>query len=204
MLTMLREGGFTMFPLALCSLAAATIIIERFFALRRSRIFDPRMIKLVDEYSASTSAEKAVLLCKRVGGPFARVIEEVILCRHLGHVEALEMMHAAGRTQVGVLERGLIVLEIVAGASPLLGLLGTVLGMRSVFNAITAEGLGNPGILSGGISEALITTVAGLTIAIPAMACHSWFCSRVDDFATEMQDRATGFVAKLQSLQADR
>ena len=114
------------------------------------------------------------------------------------------MMHAAGRTQVGTLERGLTVLEIITGISPLLGLLGTVLGMVTVFNAITAAGLGNPQVLSGGISKALVTTVAGLTVAIPALACHTWFSRRVDDLAVEMQDRATGFIAKLQSFRTTR
>ena len=110
------------------------------------------------------------------------------------------MMHATGRSQVGTLERGLTLLEIIANVSPLLRLLGTVLGMVAVFDAITTEGLGNPQVLSEGISKALVTTVAGLCVAIPALACHSWFSRRVDDLATEMQDRATGLVAKLQGL----
>jgi len=106
-------------------------------------------------------------------------------------------MRTAGRTQVDRLERGLTVLEIVAAVSPLIGLLGTVLGMVAVFNAITAEGLGNPQILSAGISQALVTTVAGLTVAIPALAFHSLLTKRVDMYAVEMQDRATTFIFKM-------
>lgn len=199
MLLFVRQGGWIMFPLAICSLAGLTIIIERFIALRRSAVIDPRILRLVSEYSERTAADKALLLCKRAKGPFARLIEEVIRARHLDQTQALELMHAVGRSQVGTLERGLTVLEIIAGASPLLGLLGTVLGMRTVFNAITSQGLGNPQVLSDGISKALVTTVAGLCVAIPALACHSWFSRRVDDLAVEMQDRATGFVAKLQA-----
>jgi biopolymer transport protein ExbB len=189
-----------MFPLAICSLAGLTIIIERFVALRRASVIDPLVVQLVEKYGERTSPDEAILVCRRARGPFARLIEEVIRARHLDHVQALEMMHATGRTQVGMLERGLTILEIIAGVSPLLGLLGTVLGMVAVFDAITTEGLGNPQILSEGISKALVTTVAGLTVAIPALACHSWFSRRVDDLAVEMQDRATGFIAKLQAL----
>jgi biopolymer transport protein ExbB len=200
MFEMLRAGGWIMFPLAVCSLTGLAIIIERFIALRRQVVIDPTVLQLVSEYSETTSPEKAMALCRRARGPFARLVEEVIRGRRLDHVQALEMMHATGRSQVGTLERGLTLLEIIANVSPLLGLLGTVLGMVAVFDAITTEGLGNPQVLSDGISKALVTTVAGLCVAIPALACHSWFSRRVDDLATEMQDRATGLVAKLQGL----
>jgi biopolymer transport protein ExbB len=109
----------------------------------------------------------------------------------------MQTMEAVGRTQVGVLERGLTLLEIIAGTSPLLGLLGTVLGMVTVFNAITLQGIGNPQVLSKGISQALITTVAGLCVAIPALASHSWLARRVDDLADEMHHRAAGFLGKV-------
>ena len=201
---MLKQGGWVMFPIGICSLVGLAIIIERFVALRREKVIDSHILHLLKEYSRQTSPDKAILVCQRVRGPFARLIEEVIRARDLEHVQALEMMHAAGRTQVGTLERGLTVLEIIAGISPLLGLLGTVLGMVTVFNAITTAGLGNPQVLSAGISKALVTTVAGLTVAIPALACHTWFSRRVDDLAVEMQDRATGFIAKLQSFRATR
>ncbi len=200
MFEMLWAGGWIMFPLAVCSFTGLAIIIERFVALRRQVVMDPIVLQLVSEYSETTSPEKAMAVCRRTRGPFARLVEEVIRARQLDHIQALEMMHATGRSQVGTLERGLTVLEIIAGVSPLLGLLGTVLGMVAVFDAITTEGLGNPQVLSEGISKALVTTVAGLCVAIPALACHSWFSRRVDDLATEMQDRATGLVAKLQGF----
>ncbi|MCP4643813.1 MAG: MotA/TolQ/ExbB proton channel family protein [bacterium] len=200
MFVMLKQGGWIMVPLGACSIIGLTIIIERFAALRRRAVIDERVVRLLAEYSDRTSAEKAIALCRRAKGPFARLVEELIRARDLDHVQSLELMHATGRTQVGTLERGLILLEIIAGASPLLGLLGTVLGMRNVFDAITAQGLGNPQVLSGGISKALVTTVAGLCVAIPTLACHAWFCRRVDDLAVEMQDRGTGFIAKLQAL----
>ncbi len=193
-----------MVPLAVCSLAALTIIIERSFALRRFVVIDPHITRLMDQYEGEGHADAAILACRRSNGPFARIIEEVLRARRLDHSQVLETMHSTGRSQLGTLERGLTILEIVAGISPLIGLLGTVLGMVTVFDAITIEGIGNPQVLSDGISKALITTVAGLVVAIPALAMHSWFSRRVEDLAAEMQDRATGFIFKLHALETRR
>lgn len=186
-----------MFPLGLCSVAGLAIVIERFVMLRRRRILDPRVVALVDHFSESTSPEAALDVCRKARGPFARIVEEIIGARHLPDAQVVETLQATGRAQVGTMERGLTVLEIIANVSPLLGLLGTVLGMVTVFNAITVEGIGNPRVLSEGISQALITTVAGLIVAIPASAFHSWLSSRVDDMADEMHERATTFISKL-------
>lgn len=199
-LAMLKQGGWPMIPLAICSVTALTIVIERALALRRDLIIDPRVVRMVNDYAGDASVEAAMATCRRAQGPFARIIEEVLKARHLPHSQALETMRATGRTQVGTLERGLTVLEIVAGISPLIGLLGTVLGMVTVFDAISARGVGNPQILSEGISKALVTTIAGLSIAIPSLAFHSWFSRRVEDLAVEMQDRATSFIVKVQAL----
>jgi len=199
-LNMLKQGGWPMIPLGLCSVAAAAIIIERCLALRHKNVIDPRVLRLLDDYSGENHADQAIVLCQRIRGPFARIVEEVIKARHLDHTETLATMHATGRTQVGILERGLTVLEIIAGVSPLLGLLGTVLGMVTVFNAITMQGIGNPQVLSDGISKALITTVAGLSVAIPALAFHSWLTRRVEELATEMQERVTAFIAKMHAM----
>lgn len=197
-LSVLRQGGWPMIPLAVCSLVAVTIIIERAFVLRRPQVIGSRIVQAVEAYRGEESAQGTLIACQRSADPFSSIVEEVIKVRHLDHAQAIESMHAAGRNQVGRLERGLTVLEIIAAISPLIGLLGTVLGMVEVFNAITVEGLGNPRVLSDGISQALITTVAGLCVAIPALAFHSLFSKRVDDLATEMQNRATSFLVKLQ------
>jgi biopolymer transport protein ExbB len=203
-LGMLRQGGWVMFPLGICSVVALTIIIERSIALRRNNVIDGRVVRILEDYEGEASGPAALIACQRSRGAFAQIMASVIRMRHLDHAQSIESMHAVGRTQVGTLERGLTVLEIVAGISPLMGLLGTVLGMVQVFNAITAQGLGNPQVLSDGISKALITTVAGLCIAIPASAFHSLFTRRVEDLAAEMQDRATSFIVRLQSMQDKR
>ena len=95
-------------------------------------------------------------------------------------------------------------LEIVASVSPLLGLLGTVLGMVSIFDAISASGAGNPQVLSEGISKALVTTIAGLCVAIPALAAHGWLSRRVDDYAAELQERATGFIIQIMAVERNK
>jgi biopolymer transport protein ExbB len=188
-----------MLLLGLCSVVGLMIAIERAIALRRANVIDSTIVALTENYPGEAQAPQALAACQRGRGAFARIIEELIRKRQLDHTQAIETMRAVGRTQVGQLERGLAVLEIIAGISPLIGLLGTVLGMVTVFNAITAQGLGNPQILSEGISEALVTTVGGLTIAIPALTAHAMLSRRVEALAVEMQDRATSFLVVLQS-----
>ncbi len=197
-LTMLRQGGWTMIPLGLCSLFALTIIIERLFVLRRHFVIDPRALRVAGEYEGETAATGAITACQRCAGAFAMIVIEVLKSRHLDYEHCVENMRAAGRAQVARLERGLTTLEIIAGVSPLLGLLGTVLGMIDMFNAISVAGLGNPQILSDGIAKALITTVSGLVVAIPAVAFHGFFSKRVEELATEMQDQAMALILRIQ------
>lgn len=196
----LEQGGWTMVPLGLCSVAALAVIVERAFALRRHRVIDPRVAQLVQDYDGEAAAAPALAMCRRAHGPFARVVEEVIRGRNLDHFQLIETMQSMGRRQLSHMERGLTLLEIIAGVSPLLGLLGTVLGIVTVFGAISVSGVGNPQALSAGISKALITTVAGLTIAIPALTAHGLLSKRVDDLAAEMQERATSFIMRLHAL----
>lgn len=198
--TILRQGGWVMFPIVAASVVAVTIVIERGIALRRRSVIDPRVTHILDQYTGEGSAEACLTACRRISAPFARIIEDIIEMRHLDESQILETMNMTGRSQVARLERGLTVLEIIGNTGPLLGLLGTVLGMISMFDAVTLRGLGNPQVLSDGIAKALVTTVGGLCVAIPSVAFHSWYCRRVDDFASEMQDRATGFIFKLNAL----
>ncbi|HOY03089.1 MAG TPA: MotA/TolQ/ExbB proton channel family protein [Candidatus Hydrogenedentes bacterium] len=196
----LQQGGWSMILLGICSLTALTIIIERFFALRRASVIDPVVVDVIEEYVGESSAETAARICRSRRGALARVVEEAVHVRRRDAAHVREAVAAAAHVQLGRLGRGLTVLEIIANVSPLIGLLGTVLGMHTVFKAITAQGIGNPQVLSEGISEALITTIAGLCVAIPALACHSWFSQRVDDLAAEMRGHVTKLLAKLQVI----
>lgn len=199
----LRQGGWPMIPLLFCSVAGVTVIIERFLALRHHRVLSPHVLHVVQVFEGPSSVDTSLHVCRQEGGAFARIVEEVLNARKVDRAHMIETMQATGRREAGRLERGLTVLEIVAGVSPLIGLLGTVLGMVTVFDAINVQGMGNPQVLSGGISKALITTVAGLCVAIPALAFHSYFSKRVESLAIEMQDLATGFIAKLDAKEEE-
>lgn len=194
--SMIQQGGILMIPLAACSFTAVFIIIERAIALRRRAVEDENLVRAVHEYDERT-ADQLMLACRRSHSPLAHILLAILRARHLDHAHLLESMNTAGRAQLRKLERGLVVLEIIGVTSPLLGLLGTVVGMVDVFNAITIQGLGNPQVLSGGIAKALITTVAGLVVAIPAVAAHSWFSKRVDDFSAEFQDAGAAFITRI-------
>ncbi len=193
----LQQGGWPMIPLGICSIAGLTVILERLFALRRVRSIPPPIIGLIDLYQGEESVESSIQACRHSRSALARVVEEMILSRKQGYTHLVESLNATGRREVERLERGLIVLEVVAGISPLIGLLGTVVGMVTVFDAITTEGLGNAQVLSAGISKALITTVAGLSVGIPALAFHSYLSRCVESIAIEMQELTTAFAAKL-------
>lgn len=203
-LGMLQQGGLCMVALGGCSLAGAAIIIERGLALRKDLVIEPHILRQMRDYAGEKSADSLLMSCRRSGRPLARVVEEVIQTRRLDHAQAVEAIRATGRSQVAGLERGLTVLEIIGGISPLLGLLGTVLGMVEVFSAITASGIGNPQVLSDGIAKALVTTVAGLFVAIPSVAFHSWFSRRVDDFATEMLNAVTQFSFRVRAPEVQK
>lgn len=199
---LLEKGGWPMIPLAVCSVAGLAVVLERFIALRRKRVIPDAVVDIVSLYQGDGSVQSSLEVCRNRDSAFGRLIEVMIASRNLDHHQMIEVLHSNGRKEVEKLERGLLVLEIIAGISPLIGLLGTVLGMVTVFDAITAYGLGDAQVLSDGISKALITTVAGLSIAIPALAFHSYFSKQVDSLAIEMQERAVGLVTKLTSMQS--
>ena len=193
----LRQGGWPMIPLGFCSVAGLSVILERLVALRRGRSIPQSIVGLIDLYQGEESVESAIQACRHSRSSLARIVEEMILARKQGYTHLVDSLNATGRREVERLERGLIVLEVVAGISPLIGLLGTVVGMVTVFDAITTEGLGNAQVLSAGISKALVTTVTGLSVGIPALAFHSYLSRRVESIAIEMQELTTAFAAKL-------
>jgi biopolymer transport protein ExbB len=196
-LSIFIQGGWPMIPLSLCSMAGLAVILERLIALRRNRIIPEATVDLLDLYQGDSSVEPSLEHCRNHDSPFSRIVQVLIHARQLDHAQMIELLHSNGRKEVEKLERGLLILEVVAGISPLIGLLGTVLGMVTVFDAITEYGLGDAQVLSDGISKALITTVAGLSVAIPASAFHSYFSNKVDSLAIEIQQLALGFLTKL-------
>ncbi len=192
-----QKGGWTMVPLGLCAVAGLAVALERAFALRRRRVIPQSLVDMLDMFQGESSVDPMLQACRHSRNSLARLIEGLLFARRQSPAHITDTLHAMGRREVERLERGLLVLEIVAGVGPLLGLLGTVLGMVSVFDAITAEGLGNAQVLSSGISEALITTVTGLIVGIPALALYSYFSKRAESLAIELHELGTSFVARL-------
>jgi biopolymer transport protein ExbB len=187
----------TMIPLALCSILALAIVIEKAFALRTHRVVSPKIAGLIESMKGQEDSTALGAVCQHVNTPFARVIKAGLENEGLPRAENVEMLQAAARQEVGSLERGLLMLEIITGISPLLGLLGTVIGIFHVFNVIVETGIGEASALSGGISEALITTIVGLFIAIPSLVAHSYFSKRVDELVLEIERCANILIYNL-------
>ena len=178
-----RGGGILMFPIAICSLVLVAFVFERTVSLRRGRVipgpFVSRFIRQIRE--GELDRERALALCIENGSPVAEVFAGTVRKWGRPAVEVEQAIIDAGERVTNGLRRYLRVLNGVATVSPLLGLLGTVVGMIRAFNAIaTSNAMGRPELLANGISQALLTTAAGLTVAIPALICYMFFVSRVD------------------------
>ena len=198
-----RAGGMMMIPLTICSILALAIIIEKAYTLRTRRVIAPEIVGVIENMGGREDVIASIAVCQRVNSPFARVIESSLSKHRLPRADNVELTQATARQEVGALERGLLMLEIITGISPLLGLLGTVLGIFHVFNVIVDRGVGEASVLSGGISEALITTIVGLFIAIPALVAHSYYSKRVDELVLEIERYANTLTHKLYSSETE-
>ena len=196
-LRMFETGGPVMIPLALCSILALAIALEKAYSLRTRRIITPEIAKLVEGMGDGDDSAALIAECGDIDTGAARVVRAGLENRELPRSENIETLQAAARQEVGSFERGLMMLEIITGISPLLGLLGTVMGIFNVFNVIVEQGIGEASVLSGGISEALITTIVGLFIAIPSLVAHSYFTKRVDELMLEIERYANILIHKL-------
>jgi biopolymer transport protein ExbB len=181
------KGGPIMAPILLCSVISLGIIVERCLSLRRNRILKYEVLQRIEELLRDRKIPEATTLCKRYPSSMTRILLAAILNHDKSRQEIKEIIEDAGRHEVPVLERYLTVLGTIASISTLLGLLGTITGMIKTFNVIAALGYGHPEALAGGISEALITTAAGLGVAIPTVVLYNFFTSKVDALVIEME-----------------
>lgn len=195
----LVKGGVVMIPIGICSILALGIIFERLWSLRRSQVVPRAAMRRIESLVREGDLTAAREYCAQTATSLGNILMSGM--EHAGHRRAVikEIVEEAGRQEVVHLERYLNLLGAIASLTPLLGLLGTVLGMIKVFAAISAMGLGNPGVLAGGISEALITTAAGLTVAIPALAMHQFFEGRVEKYVSELEFFALMVVDQIKS-----
>ena len=181
------KGGYLMYPIMVCSILTLAILFERLFALRRSRIIPEKFIIEVSDLVRQGRMEDAMTQCRLNNSSIARVLMAGISRHDKSRMQVKEAIEDIGRLEAANLERFLTILGTIAGIAPLLGLLGTVTGMIKAFSVISQAGIGNPQMLAGGISEALITTAAGLTVAIPAFVFYKLLRSRVDKRILRME-----------------
>lgn len=194
MFEIVRAGGWVMVPILLCSVVAFAIIAERFWSLQKKRILPPNLVVQVwRSYKDETLDAKAVKKLKQESA-LGRILATGLYNLHHDREIMKEAIEETGRHVVHELGRYLNTLGTIASITPLLGLLGTVIGMIKVFSTITREGVGDANLLAGGISEALITTAAGLTVAIPALMFYRYFRGLTDEYVVLMEEEALKLV----------
>jgi biopolymer transport protein ExbB len=197
----LSAGGWVMPFIVLCSIIALAICIERQFALNRRKIAPPHLLATVWQQLRGEGLDAQRLKSLRQGSPLGAILAAGLANRHQGRDVMRESIREAASHVIHQLERYLNTLGTVAAVTPLMGLLGTVLGMISVFTEITTHGTGNAGALAGGISEALITTAAGLAVAIPSLVMHRHYTSRIESIVVDLEREAIKLVDAIHSNQ---
>ena len=194
MLEIVQAGGWLMAPIILCAIIATGIIIERFWTLQQQRVIPKDLTSQVWAWVKNDELTLKHLQSLHHGSPLGQVLAAGLANLDRDRAAMKESIEDTGRHVVHELERYLDTLGTIAAITPLLGLLGTVIGMVKVFTAITAAGVGNPAVLAGGISEALITTAAGLTVAIPALIGYRYARNRVDGLVVQMEKEALKLI----------
>lgn len=193
----IRAGGGFMWPIILCSVAAVAIILERLWTLQSSRVIPPNLAKKVWEWIEADQLSDKLIAALEQNSPLGRLLAIGLSNRNKPRPLMVERLEDGGRHVVHDLERFLNTLGTIAAVAPLLGLLGTVAGIIHAFNAITANGIGDPRVLSGGIGEALITTAAGLTVAIPSLIAYRFMRGKVERLVIQMEKEAMKLVDAL-------
>ncbi|PWK50950.1 MotA/TolQ/ExbB proton channel family protein [Pleionea mediterranea] len=193
----IKNGGFVIWPIVICSVIALIICIERFWTLRKSRITPKHLVAQVWGWIKNNQLDKKKLKSLKESSPLGEILAAGIVNHSHGRETMKEAIRDSGRQVVVNLDRFLNTLGTIAVITPLLGLLGTVIGMIKVFTVITMQGVGDASALAGGISEALLTTAAGLTVAIPALIFHRYFERKVDELVVIMEEEALKMVEVL-------
>jgi biopolymer transport protein ExbB len=200
MFELIEKGGLIMYPLMLASLLMIIIIIERLIMLRQKRIIIPEIINIIENIKSSYDIELAKSICTKYNGPLPNLIRIGLESDTLDKRELRELIEDQGRQEIRKLEKWLGVLETIAVSGPLLGLLGTVLGMIKVFKVIQEQGIGQASALAGGISQALVTTVAGLIIGIIALIFYNYFTHKAENFVLDIEKNSNRLILILDRI----
>ncbi len=201
MVEIVKSGGWLMAPIILCAIIAMGIILERFWTLQQKRVIPEDLTSKVWGWVKKNQLDQKQVQTLQQGSPLGQILADGLINRDRERTVLKDAIEDTGRHVVHELERYLETLGTIAAISPLLGLLGTVLGMVEVFTEITTQGVGNPTALAGGIATALITTAAGLTVAIPALIGYRYYRNRVDTLVVEMEKEAIKLVEALHRRQ---
>jgi biopolymer transport protein ExbB len=188
------KGGILMYPIAFCSIIAVGIFLERIWVLRRGHVLPRDFLIEVEDLVMRRKRPEAISLCKRNNSSIAHVVRVGIENYGKKRDVIKEKIEEVGRREAASLERYINVIGTIAGVSPLLGLLGTVSGMIKSFNIISMQGVADPTSLAGGISEALITTAAGLVVAIPTFVIYRYLSNKADSLILEMEENSIRMV----------
>lgn len=200
MLELIQAGGWLMVPIIGLSVVALAIILERLWVLRRARIMPGNLVGTIRQLHRQGQLTPQRLTQLREDSPLGRILVAGLVNRHHSREVMKEAIEAAGRQVIAALERYLDTLGTIAAVEPLLGLLGTVLGMIQVFSEIVSGGIGEGARLAGGISVALITTAAGLMVSIPTLMFHRYFVGKVNSLAVGMEEQAFKLVEVIEGL----
>ncbi len=182
------KGGPLMYPILLCSVLALAIFLERIWSFSQIRRGVASLASEVESLAVKAHIEEAIIVCQRQGGPLSRIFIAALRLKGRSRDQIKTVVEEVGSRETAPLERYLGLMGTIATISPLLGLLGTVLGMIDAFTVIAVQGGGTPATLGGGISQALITTAAGLSVAIPTILLHKYLSSRVDRITLELEE----------------
>ena len=198
MLEIIQKGGPVMYPIILCSILALAIVIERVYHLYKAKIDTKDFMNNVEITVKRNRIAEAIKICDKTPGPIAHIVKAGIMKHDRSRQEIRESIDDAGHQEVPRLEKNLSLLATIAHVSPLLGLLGTVTGMVRAFQVIQEKSASfnpvSPGDLAGGIWQALLTTVAGLIVAIPTVVAYNYLVNRVDEFVLEMERSVTEVI----------
>jgi biopolymer transport protein ExbB len=193
-LEIVKAGGWLMLPIITCSMVALAIVVERFWTLHRKRVMPVQLVGQIWQLSQKGQLTNKRILEFRDASALGRILASGLLNRRYAREIMKEAIEETGRHVAHELERFLNSLGTIAAITPLLGLLGTVVGMIQVFTAITSIGVGDPSQLAGGISQALLTTAAGISVAIPSLIFYRYFRGRVNELIVDMEEEAMKMV----------
>jgi len=199
MFEIVKAGGIMMGPIILASIVTAAIFLERLWTLQTKRVLPAELTEKVWRWVEQGQIQDKHIAALQQNSPLGKILAAGLANRNRDRGVIREAIEDTGRHVVHELDRFIGTLGTIASLSPLMGLLGTVFGMIRTFNAITTAGIGNPASLAGGIAEALITTAAGLTVAIPALLAYKYLRGRVQTLVVQMEKEAIKLVEALEA-----